>query len=207
MSNFSFFDSFEKRPGQLTFIAKEKMKSEGFLSSTRKRKKFQREVEKIKPDIDFLNADVKKSMQLPEHLFTNFLSHKTDQDIKTGVFEVINNPSVADSKKVDKVRMNKKIIECIRLYYEDLDEDSILFKSNLFDAIGSSKPVRIFTIPEFDPSIPKATYKIVLIDPFHLVIPSEYRDKSKLEMESDTYRKNSDNQLCMFEYVKTIYEG
>ncbi|QLG38719.1 hypothetical protein HW560_11780 [Paenibacillus sp. E222] len=190
--------------GCFDVLTKNKFESDGFLQSGKKNSKLKKQLDKITPTFEFLNSDAKKSKSLPEHMFTNFLTDLTPGTIKTSIFDIFDNPSIVDTPNAGVVRLTKPKIEaCLNLYLDPLPENAYIVKSNLIDALGQPKHIRVFTIMEFvtEPDL-KAIYKIILIDPFHLVIPSKHGEKSKEEMEHDTYNHNRDNVLCMNDYYR-----
>ncbi|WP_379128851.1 hypothetical protein [Paenibacillus sp. sgz500958] len=137
-------------------------------------------------------------------MFTNFISETTSESIKTSIYDIFDNPNIFDTPNAGEVEFNnKKIEECLKLYIDPFPASLLFIKSNLVDAMGIPKQVRVFSVMEtISNPEPKAISKIVLIDPFHVVIPSKHDGKTKEEVERDTFRSNKDNYLCMNDYVK-----
>ncbi|MFZ3590004.1 hypothetical protein ACOI1C_12165 [Bacillus sp. DJP31] len=106
--------------------------------------------------------------------------------------------------------INEKIKKCIGLYFDITnEEDSVIFKSQLLDSLGNQTGVRVYAVADVnvDDDHPRAEYKIVLIDPFHLVIPSEFRDPrrgrlTKSQMEAEVYNKNIQNNISMHQFFE-----
>ncbi|MNW48901.1 hypothetical protein D3C74_262910 [compost metagenome] len=204
MSKVSFKDSFRPKGSFERLISN---KFEGsFVSESNKKGRFKNEVSGITPEISFFSNDVKKSKNLTENKFTNFLSNSTEQLIKTCIYDIFDNPNIIDTPNADAVRFtDPKILNCLKLYHATVSEECLIIKSNLIDEVGLPKPVRVFSIVEMQHTPePKATSKILLIDPFHLVIPSEHGGQAKRVVEEQTFLKNKDNRICMNNYVKEI---
>ncbi|GIP60598.1 hypothetical protein [Paenibacillus woosongensis] len=202
MSRISFGDSFRPK-GSFTVIAQKKLlESNGFKESARKKGSFKKDADKLRPEISFLNDDVKKSNKLHDYYFTNFISSKTEQSIKTCIYDIYSDPNVVDTPNASEVTINKKIQECLKLYLPQVPVGALIIKSNLIDGLGAPKPFRVFSIMEFQHNPPKAISKIVLIDPFHLVIPSQHNGKQKRTVESEVYKSNMNNHICMYDYFK-----
>lgn len=204
MYKISFNDSFRPK-GVFSKIAENKFESEGFIKSTKKgkiKKGFQEQT----PSIQLLSHDVRKSKKLHEYSFTNFLHNSTDQEVKSCVFDIIDNPSIIDTPNASEVTINEKINECLKLYINPIPVGALIIKSNLVDALGVNRPVRVYSIMEFktDNGSFKAESRIVLIDPFHLVIPSQHKGKPKDVVEREVYAANQNNQLCINDYVNQI---
>ncbi|RPK28789.1 hypothetical protein EDO6_04316 [Paenibacillus xylanexedens] len=200
----NFSGSFEKKDGFLTHIAKSKMRTEASLFSKKKKDKAMKVIDKMEASYEFFSDDVKKSRVLPNNLFTNYLHDTTHQDIKGGVLSVFTDHSIVDTLKGDYVRLNTKIMNCLSDYYPLLTDDTEVFKSNLQDIAGKPRPVRIFSIANIDFTQHKCLFQIILIDPFHLVIPSEHGGLNSREMEQQAFKHNAKNDICMTTYVQGI---
>lgn len=187
--------------GHFETLVRNKLESDGFIQSGKKRNKAKKDFAQISPSFGFFNQDVKKSRTLDIHMFTNYLSESTSQSIKTSVYDIFENPGIIDTPNADAVRFNHpKIEECLKLYIDIIPADCLILKSNLIDEIGVPKPIRVFSLMMLDPVELKATYLIILIDPFHLVIPSEFEGRAKDVVEREIYEFNKNNQLCMNDY-------
>lgn len=181
--------------GLLNSIAKTKIESNRFVHST----------EHLVHNIEFYSDSVKKSKKLHEYRFTNFLHDtKTHPQIKQRIYELIQDPTVIDNQHVGEVRINDKIRRCLELYVDDLQEELFIFKSDIRDSFGGQVGVRVyifFELPNDNPDM-QLVFKIALIDPFHLVIPSMHQNYNKEKMERHTYNNNEANSLCISEWLQ-----
>lgn len=177
----------------LELFAKRKFESEGFTKS----------VKSIKSNIEFLNDDVKKSVLSSEHLFTNYLSEHTPASISNRIIELFDNPSIVNNVRTDNVDINDKVRNCINLYHNISEDDNpVIIKSQLSDQFNEQVGVRVYIIVDIAEDGEKAEFKIVLIDPFHLVIPSKDKGKSKEIVEKENFHLNKNNRICMNDYFK-----
>lgn len=180
----------------LEIFARKKFESEGF------RKK----VESIESNIDFLDDNIKKSVLSEDNLFTNYLSENTPVSITGRIGELFDNPTIINNIRVDTVNMTDKVKNCISLYNDISEEENPeVFKSQLLDPFGEQTGVRVYVVVLTVEIGKKAEYKIVLIDPFHLVIPSEYDGRKKEIVERENFELNRNNTTCMTEYMSSIY--
>lgn len=169
---------------------------------------FEKSVKEIKSSINFLGKHVKESKKLDDDMFTNYLSPKTHHSITTRIHDLFMDPTIINNIRVGEIDViNEKIKKCVGLYFSINEEDTIIFKSQLLDSLGNQTGVRVYAIADvnIDDEHPRAEYKIVLIDPFHLVIPSEHYDSKrgrllKSQMEKETYNNNMHNKISMHEY-------
>ncbi|WP_449292927.1 hypothetical protein [Paenibacillus kyungheensis] len=176
----------------------------GLVETKLKGKNFVESTKEIEANIIFYNDDVKRSQKLDEYKFTNFLSFKTCSGQKLRILDLIKNPSIVDSHNVTEVNLNAKVKSCLGLYVKVLSEDALIFKSAISNDFGDQLGVRVYTmfeLPNNDPEM-QSVFKIILIDPFHLVIPSKHKEDSKEVMEEKTYRLNYDNNICMSEWLE-----
>ncbi|MBD8839504.1 hypothetical protein IFU39_16960 [Paenibacillus sp. CFBP 13594] len=180
------------------------MKTEVSVFSKKKKQQAMKVIEKMEASYEFYSDEVKKSKKLPDSYFTNFLHESTKQEVKGGVISVFTDHSIVDTLKGDYVRLNTKIINCLRQYYPSLTDNKEVFKSNLQDIAGNPRPVRIFSIADIDLSQHKCLFQIILIDPFHLVIPSDHGGLNSREMEQQAFNSNSRNEVCMSTYVENM---
>jgi hypothetical protein len=171
---------------------------------------FTNSVKEIKSNIDFLDERVKKSKISKEDKFTNYLSASTPTSVTFRIDELFKDPSIINNVRAGTVELNKeKIVNCISLYFDlSNEENPVIFKSQISDSFDAQTGVRVYAVVDvnIDDEQPKAEYKIVLIDPFHLTIPSAHVDKrkkkkkSKQQMEQETFNKNANNDICMSDY-------
>jgi hypothetical protein len=173
----------------LDIFAKKKFEANGFKEH----------VGKIQSNIDFLGNHIKKSTMSRDLMFTNYLSPRTPVEITARISELFDDPTIINNVRAGNVDLNEKILNCIKLYHDEIDENEVVFKSQLADAFGNQSGVRVYAIVEVDKEELKAIYNIVLIDPFHLVIPSQHDGRSKEQMERETFNNNHQNRMCMSE--------
>jgi hypothetical protein len=188
----------KKKFNYLEGFAKEKLHGSGFKDS----------FADIHPTFEFHSELVKKSINSKEYKFTNFLSNKTNHSITSRIQELAEDPSILNNDSVMTVNMNEKIKSCINLYCEiDSDDNPIIYKSELRDIFGTRNSLRIFCMIDIVmvENSPKAINKIVLIDPFHLVIPSQHNGMTKEKAEAYVYRENSGNTLCLSKYISWVF--
>lgn len=203
MFNLDFGSSFKPK-GNLTLLAQSEFKGKHFPNSAKKIKTFQKKMNEIRPIIEYYDESIKKSRKDEATLFTNYLSPSAKSSIKTTIYDIMSNPSLIDSPHGDVVRMTDKVKQCIESYIGTIPQNSRIIKSNLIDAVGNPKEVRVFSLMTFvdEPEF-RAISKIVLIDPFHLVIPSEHNGKKKEVVEREAFQQNKENSLCMLDYVNS----
>lgn len=178
----------------LNSLARSKMESRGFLRST----------EHLATTIEFYDEYIKKSKKLSDWKFTNFLHRiNTPSRMTQRIYDLVQNPTIVDNSHISPVDINEKILNCIRAYVPHVTEESLIIKSDLRDSFGDQVGVRVFLVFEFPDNDPdaKVEFKIVLIDPFHLVIPSKHEGKTKEEMESLIYAENEGNSLCISDWL------
>jgi hypothetical protein len=185
----------EKRIVGLEKFAKAKLTGKGFSKS----------IKSISPKIEFYSREVKSSKRIPEHKFTNFIRRDTKSDIKVRIQDLVSDPLlIAD--KVNQVNVsNEKIRSCINLYCDiNADDEELIFKSDIQGLLQLQDGVRVYSKLElsFENDEPNATYQIILIDPFHLVIPSELNGKPKDQVETEVYNVNAGNGIC----ISTLFE-
>ncbi|WP_138752749.1 hypothetical protein [Paenibacillus sinopodophylli] len=158
----------------------------------------------IASEVYYYNEDVKKSKINQDIKFTNYVSNRTDQEIKIRIQELADNPSVITSH-ADIVNRNTKIDQCLALYVNLVADPQLgVFKTNLQNTLGTRTMVRVFSVADLvtqDDGKLKALFRIVLIDPFHLVIPSEHQGVSKEIVEQRTFNDNRSNTICMSEWM------
>jgi hypothetical protein len=203
MSKISFQSSFNRK-SSLFSLASKKFESDGFIDSTKRGRRFEKDLSRITPDIDFYSVDVMRSKASHDHQFTNFIKHSTDQAIKTGIFDILTNPGVIESSRAGEVEMKPEILACLNLYVNPMPQGAIVLKCNMTDSLGNPKSVRVFVLMILQSEPLKMIYRIILVDPFHLVIPSLHNGMTKDEMKRTMYNENRDNKICMYDYVQSI---
>jgi hypothetical protein len=167
------------------------------------------EQDELTSDFEFYSDDVKRSKKLPDHKFTNYISTTVHQDIRMRLHALVEQPSIIEARATS-VDRNNKVDRCLELYV-DLSQETEprLFKSTLETATGVPTTVRVFSKADLikkDSGKFKAVFRIVLIDPFHLVIPSAHLGMTKEQMEDATYRQHQNNAKCMSDWLRSAFE-
>lgn len=180
------------------------------LSDRKKRSFSERHREKFKPkkekEVKLFSEDIIKSVNNKSLKFTNHYSSLTSFEILKRVEDLSDDLTVIRTLPMTTVEFNDdRITKIIQLYIEDfapkeLNED-VVMKVSLVDSFGLQDGVRIYFIMNetFD------AYEIILIDLYHLVIPSNHttRNKKRItkkEMLNRTYEKNINNEKCISDY-------
>jgi hypothetical protein len=160
------------------------------------------------PQFEFYNDKVRQSKKLDEIKFTNFVTDRISTDILIRLQELASNPSIIKDD-ADVTNLNAKIESCLRLYVDrDVNTEQI-FKSTLKTDLGVKTTVRVFSIVDLkrdDSGRNVAIFRIGLIDPFHLVIPSKHLKLTKEQMEEKVFRENRNNTVCLSKFCKSIFE-
>ena len=164
--------------------------------------------EELVSDFAFYSEDVKRSKILPDYKFTNYVSANVSQDVKIRFQELASDPSIIQDR-ASGVDRNIKIDKCIALYVNLGNEDPLIFKSTLHTSVGVPTTVRVFSKVDLvrqDSGKNKALFRIILIDPFHLVIPSQHKGIEKGIMEDQVFNENRNNTICMSEWLKAWFD-
>lgn len=157
-----------------------------------------------KSTVDIYNQEVIKSKINNELKFTNFYSYGTDVSIKNRLEDLSCDLSIIKERDFDtNVNFNNnRIADIIKLSIPDFDvkdvEKGEVRKVSLTDSFGCKTGVRVYFL--LDPV--SSTYQIIVIDLFHLVIPSQHKDKKgnrkgKEKMLNETFNKNKNNKECI----------
>lgn len=106
----------------------------------------------------------------------------------------------------DTINFNDdRIAEIIKLFITDFDVNDLetdeVGKVSLKDSFGKNTGVRVYFIVD---SL-KLEYKVILIDIFHLVIPSQHTTKKgrKIDREkklNTTFNENRSNNKCISDF-------
>lgn len=171
----------------------DKLKSSGFTESTAH----------ILHVFELHNENVKHSKRIDELQFTNYLSNTTESAKRDKIAELGYDLSYIDNDKGDQVRLNDRIKSCLALYIDQIEIDENIFKIDLSSFYSGQTGVRIFVkceVSRNDEGQFKAAYKIIMIDPFHLVIPSQFNGFTKEYVMNKTFRENIGNNLCISTY-------
>lgn len=167
--------------------------------------------EQFKPkkekEIRFFNEQSITSKESKQDKFTNFLYEDTDILILERIMSFLSditmlkdlNSTTVSFKNDEKA---ERISNIIKLYISDFeisskDEDRIR-KAPIVSRLNTNENVRVYFMinDNFD------TYEIILIDPFHLVIPSDYKKKKAKQVLNETYNANQYNGECISSLMK-----
>ncbi|MFB4260538.1 hypothetical protein ACE106_15450 [Shouchella clausii] len=195
----SFQSSFSTKKTENLFLSSERDK---FKTSVLKTKSLQ-DMDDL--DILFFDERVKASKKLERELFTNFLNNKTDRDVIAKIVHIFNDPFYLKNSSIDGISMTEKLHSCINEYVPINYEEAYIFKANVKGSLGDKSPLRVYLYLEVTPTAKQEELNkrlgIILLDPFHLAIPSRHKEGkkhyTKEEMEKITYNRNKNNVKCM----------
>ncbi|WP_079475630.1 hypothetical protein [Marinococcus halophilus] len=156
-------------------------------------------------DIHFANEYVKRSEFDEDIKFTNHISRSTDRAKIDSVKKLFLDANAIDTDGTEVQLTDPKIEKCIGLYYQMDDEDKDnVFKAHLTLSSDNESGVRVFGIASLRETEDKAklSIKIVVIDLFHLVIPSRYNGYSKEEAERVNFNQNRSNRICISSLIE-----
>lgn len=148
-------------------------------------------------EVRFFNREVTRSKQSEKLKFTNFLSSSPGNEFYR-LESLVNDVSVLNNMKTDTVNFNnKRITDILNLNLFDfnpraLNDDSIV-KVDLRNEFNQQDGVRIYVYMDTN----SGAYDIIMVDLFHLVIPSKHKKKDKHTVLNETYRKNERNDQCI----------
>lgn len=151
-----------------------------------------------KRSFELMNEDTLKSRHnisdFPEDEFTNFLNKKLEPEFIHNVYEYAKDWNKLDEGTIDEdTGENDRLERIFNLYLEeDWTFDKIAKCRIRSSQLDDSTALRVYLIMEKD------AYKIFLIDPLHLVIPSRWQRANK------TFERNKANGLCMSNAFKEI---
>jgi hypothetical protein len=199
------------RESMLDDLFTKSLKPQNDLLERKKRSFSERHQDKFKPEkkkeVKFYNEQTIKSVHNKDLKFTNFFSGKTKCNVLQRLYELSKDLSVIRSLSPTTVNFNRKrIAQIIKLYIDDFDpkdlEEDKVMKVTLEDSLGQQDGVRLYFLlnKTFD------AYEIILIDLFHLVIPSKHRKKGRMidreSMLNITYNQNKNNNKCISCYFE-----
>lgn len=139
--------------------------------------------------------------------FTNYLSVKMESSISMRLEELGQDLSlVKETGSFEPINFSKeRITNIINLYLIDfnpgeLEEDKVM-KVSLRDSFGKKEGVRVYFILNNSLDV----YEIILIDVFHLLIPSRHRDKKGRVFDADkmmnvTFEEHRNNKECISDF-------
>lgn len=202
MFNPDFSSSFEKSPSvDFRNILNTNLKGKAFTDSVNLNDSVVR--------FDFYDESVKESKKDESVLFTNHLSNNPTSALTIRLQELGESPSVINDGRTTSVRVVDKVEHCANLYIDyNEDDHAFIFKTDLQGIDQRQLGFRVFSLfQDFQPGEKGTTFhvSIFLIDPYHLVIPSRYKEKkrvlSKEEMEKFIFNQHRDNAACMSKYL------
>jgi len=159
------------------------------------------------PVFKFFDEGVKKSKTEKREKFTNYVSKKRSEALKTKLIQLFEDPSIIlkTEGETNSVTMNQRIRNCLSLYYpfNREDEDGFL-KTDIRDAAGAQIGVRVFSTIDLskEDGLYHGEYIIVLVDPHHLVIPTAHKGKKVQDVINSTYREHTSQGVCMTTLIK-----
>lgn len=155
------------------------------------------ETKKIEPKeqigIEFYDEKVKISRRNKDHKFLNHLNRTLIPENEAIVLKFKNDLKALHSFfEIDPEERNldKRLREIFSLYVDADDLDKLkgnIYKARIKDEVGMSTGFRIFIFKDFA----EEKYKIFLLDPLHLVIPS------RVQYRENTYINNRGNGVCI----------
>jgi hypothetical protein len=179
-------------------LAKNNFKSEKFEVSTKEPKVV----------FELLSGDSYKSKQDHSLCFTNFISDRTDYVTLARLEELFKDLSSIQSHQLNSVNMKERIENILSLYHfqnsEDLVESKVM-KADLKGSLSNQDGVRAYFT--FDHEVVEGEWiaktQVIMIDLFHLVIPSKHKGKTADRSMRDTYHTNMNNKTCMSAFLNS----
>lgn len=179
------------------------------------RKFSERNAEKFIPDdpkkVKPYNDIIFESMYEKELMFTNFICDKIPSNIKIRLTELGEDLNIIRDYDLEPVTFNDdRIANIFSLYIAGFNTDELtkdeIMKVSLNNAFGERKGVRVYLRMNME------VIELLLIDPFHLVIPSRYQIKKRKKMKSytaeemkkRTFLENQNNSVCISELFNVI---
>lgn len=147
---------------------------------------------KEKGEIVFYNEGVKFSKRLKKHQFLNHLGPRTLTSGKDTIYKFKDNLQELHNYfdfDTDETSIDNRLREIFSLYVDENDFENLdrnICKARIKTAVGQSTGFRIFLYKDSKEN----KYKIFLLDPLHLVIPSRVQRTEK------TYENNKGNGTC-----------
>jgi len=165
-----------------------------------------------KQDIQVSNVDAEirfrdssfSSINLPEVKFSNMLPDEKlmiEPNVRGAIEQLLSHPELVNknSKEIYITYKNrdrlKKIISCYLPDEEYCSVEEDFRKSDIIDndivlvGRGSFRVITVYSVEIDEYNVPKQYLTIILLDPYHLFLPSNHRNKSKGEIIEDTYGK------------------
>jgi len=99
---------------------------------------------------------------------------------------------------------NTRITDILNLNLFDFDPKALkndaIVKVDLRNEFNQQDGVRIFVFMDFK----NKAYDIIMVDLFHLVIPSKHKKKDKHTVLNGTYQKNKRNDQCISSVINVL---
>lgn len=165
-------------------------------------------------EVQLYNDRAVHSIFNEELKFTNYISSHISSDIQIRITELSENLNIIRNFDLDPVNFNNsRITDIIALCVEgfnpeELEDDSIM-KVSLKDSFGENNGVRVYLIINNHLDL----IEILLIDPFHLLIPSKHRVKrgrsrgkfyTSQEMLEKNFRENRNNDISLAQMFNLV---
>lgn len=156
------------------------------------------------PTVQFelLSEDSKTSKNEPSLHFTNFIGKKTDQNNIANVIKLFDDLTSLQSKQLTAVNLMDRVTKIFELYnYQEPNEqlETNVAKADLKDGLGNQQGVRIYFT--FEHEVKEKEWlihtKIILIDLYHLVIPSRHGKLTADKAKTINYDINRHNNECL----------
>ncbi|MEB9507246.1 hypothetical protein P4J13_25275 [Bacillus anthracis] len=177
-------------------LAKRTFTGDKFLSTTKEPKII----------FELLSEDSKKSKRLDSDHFTNFIGLKTHYNILKRVEEIFNNLYIIQTKEISSVNLKDRIKKILSQYHyqpstEELETDVV--KVDLKGSLGVQDGVRVFlTFSHGNEKDEWVIYaKIIMVDLYHLVIPSQYQGMTAERAKKHNFNQNRANNTCISDYL------
>lgn len=155
---------------------------------------------------ELLTEESKKSKNISNLHFTNFIGKPTNQNHLARVVDLFSDLSTLSNMELTTVHLFPRVINILNLYHfvESLDQvESNVVKVDLKDILGNQIGVRIYCA--FDHEVVDEQWlvftKVILVDLYHLVIPSEYNGMNPKKAKEHNYKLNKDNKDCLSNYL------
>lgn len=135
------------------------------------------------------------SQHIKESEFTNFLRKRSElHPYIYDYYQDLNQLNkCVDVQEMSESGFNERVDRIFRAYLGEVNYSvQEITKLKIKTTTGKTTPLRIFVI------LRDSVYKVFLIDPLHLVIPS------KLQFDENTYHNHKGCGLCMSRVLKTI---
>lgn len=180
-------------------LAKINFRSTDFIDTTKE------------PRVSFqlFSDESQKSKNYPSQHFTNYIGKLTDQTNVNRVLELFKDLSSLQRKELTTVRLDPRIISILKLYnYEEIDDivETNVVKADIKDSLSNQNGIRVFLTFEHKENNGEWIIhtKVILVDLYHLVIPSKFKGMSAIKAKEHIYNLHRNNKQCLSEYTNTF---